>query len=102
MNKKQTMILSFCPFPGLPFINSLIYVQVVSDFTLPYHGSGWAAIGSSRQANNLFTLAQFDNFVVNASEVICPVPYAGAALSVMWCGGMSLKFTNSFFFCQYD
>eukprot|EP00042_Codosiga_hollandica_P038562 m.314848 g.314848 ORF g.314848 m.314848 type:complete len:940 (+) comp55423_c0_seq3:52-2871(+) len=60
--------------------------QVLNSFELPYHGSGWAAIGSSQGADNSYTFAQFDNFVVNASEIQCPVPAAGAPLSVMWCG----------------
>ena len=59
----------------------------MNTYTLPYHGSGWAAIGTSHESNNLFTFAQFDNFVVNATEVLCPVPASGAALSVLWCGG---------------
>eukprot|EP00042_Codosiga_hollandica_P057702 m.858006 g.858006 ORF g.858006 m.858006 type:complete len:846 (-) comp59651_c0_seq6:65-2602(-) len=55
-------------------------------FVLPYHGSGWAAIGTSAGADNSFTFAQFDNFSVTGHEINCPPAFEGSPLSVMWCG----------------
>ena len=62
-------------------------VLVVESFALPVVAVGWAAIGTSVQANNIYTLAQFDNFTVSASQLTCPAPAAGQPLISMWCDG---------------
>jgi hypothetical protein len=63
--------------------------QVVNGYTLSSIAAGWAAIGTSVQANNVFTYAQFDNFQVYGNRLQCPVPFAGNTISTnVWCGCM--------------
>ena len=49
---------------------------------------GWAAIGTSVQANNVYTYAQFDNFAVYGNQLKCNVPSEGMPSTLMWCGGL--------------
>ena len=63
--------------------------QVIDGFVLPSINVGWAAIGTSVQTNNSYTIAQFDDFSVSAQEGQCAYPEAGDRASLLWCGGTS-------------
>ena len=67
----------------------------MNGYTLSSVEPGWAAIGTSVQANNVYTYAQFDNFQVYGNRLQCEVPSEGDELIVMWCGGMNIIVNQS-------
>lgn len=68
------------------WINQTKVVGGDTGYIIPSITQGWAVIGTSVQANNVFTTAQFDNFQVYGNRLACPPPSEGDPVVVTWCG----------------